>query len=176
MSLRNLNPVTPIAEADIPATIARDSEIAAAIAAHLAAVDPHSQYGFRFRLASKSLPGPMSLTANLWNSLGTLPAFSWGAQGAPSLVGVGISFTFDTGFPWQQACCGGLLSPVWWQPATVADVGIRIPLESHTASGFFVNLRLGKLSGDQRDLQIFPESTISIPSSGRLDISAIKVL
>ncbi len=42
--LMNLNPKVPIADADIPALIARDSETAAAIAAHTGAVDPHPVY------------------------------------------------------------------------------------------------------------------------------------
>ncbi len=41
MSLKNLN---PLADADIPATIARDTETAAAIAAHAGAADPHPAY------------------------------------------------------------------------------------------------------------------------------------
>jgi hypothetical protein len=34
----------PLVDADIPATIARDTEVTAAVAAHVAAVDPHTQY------------------------------------------------------------------------------------------------------------------------------------
>jgi hypothetical protein len=42
--LTNLNPPAPIADADLPGSIARDDEIAAAVAAHLAVLDPHQQY------------------------------------------------------------------------------------------------------------------------------------
>jgi hypothetical protein len=42
--LINLNPPTPIADSDIPGGIARDIEVTAAINAHLAATDPHTQY------------------------------------------------------------------------------------------------------------------------------------
>jgi hypothetical protein len=42
--LTNLNPFIPIADSDIPAAIARDSEVTAAVNAHLAATDPHPQY------------------------------------------------------------------------------------------------------------------------------------
>ena len=42
--LTNLNPSAPLADADIPATIARDTETAAAVAAHVSATDPHTQY------------------------------------------------------------------------------------------------------------------------------------
>jgi hypothetical protein len=42
--LTNLNPPAPIADADLPASIARHTEIAAAMNAHLAAADPHPGY------------------------------------------------------------------------------------------------------------------------------------
>ena len=42
--LTNLNPAAPIADGDLPQSIARDTEIADAMAAHLAATDPHLQY------------------------------------------------------------------------------------------------------------------------------------
>lgn len=42
--LTNLNPAAPIADADIPAAIARDSETTAAINAHVGATDPHPIY------------------------------------------------------------------------------------------------------------------------------------
>ena len=42
--LTNLNPPTPIADADLPSSIARDAEYLAADAAHLGATDPHLQY------------------------------------------------------------------------------------------------------------------------------------
>jgi hypothetical protein len=42
--LINLNPRTPIADADIPGGIARDAEVAAAMNAHLEQPHPHLQY------------------------------------------------------------------------------------------------------------------------------------
>jgi len=42
--LTNLNPPAPIADSELPSTLARDAEVAAAINAHLGASDPHSQY------------------------------------------------------------------------------------------------------------------------------------
>jgi hypothetical protein len=56
--LTNLN---PIADSEIPATIARDSEVTAALNAHLGATDPHPQYllpsegDARYRLISTAL-------------------------------------------------------------------------------------------------------------------------
>jgi len=42
--LTNLNPPTPIADTDLPASIARDAEFIAADTAHLNATDPHPIY------------------------------------------------------------------------------------------------------------------------------------
>ena len=42
--LTNLNPAAPIADADLPASIARDAEFIAADTAHVNATDPHLQY------------------------------------------------------------------------------------------------------------------------------------
>lgn len=42
--LTNLNPPGPIADADIPDSLARDTEYQLADAAHIAATDPHLQY------------------------------------------------------------------------------------------------------------------------------------
>jgi hypothetical protein len=42
--LTNLNPPTPIADSDLPGSIARDTEVTAAFATHLEAIHPHSQY------------------------------------------------------------------------------------------------------------------------------------
>jgi hypothetical protein len=176
MSLRNLNPVAPIADADIPGTIARDEEITAAINAHVALSDPHSKYEFRAKLASKIILGPISFPANTWTSLGSFAGFPLGVQGAPSAVLVGIGFCFDVASPWQQACCAGILGPVWWQPASVADAGTWLFVEYHNATGFYLYVRAGKLSGDQRSIEIYPNSSISISSSGRVDVSLKKLL
>jgi hypothetical protein len=42
--LTNLNPPAPIADTDLPPSVARDSELEALMAAHLNATDPHLQY------------------------------------------------------------------------------------------------------------------------------------
>lgn len=173
MSLKNLNPLT---EADIPQPIARDTETAAAVAAHAAALDPHPGYEFRSKASSKSIAGPLSFPANAWSSLGTFATFTAGVQGAPSAILVGLNFGFDTNFPWQQACCAALLGPVWWQPVTAGDPGTKVFLEFHNATGFFVNIRFGRFSQDLRELQILPESLITIPSVGRVDVSVKRLL
>jgi hypothetical protein len=47
--LTNLNPPKALSEADIPAIIARDAEVMAAINAHLNESDPHLQYATQAR-------------------------------------------------------------------------------------------------------------------------------
>jgi hypothetical protein len=42
--LINLNPASPITDAELPSTITRDNEFIAADAAHVAATDPHPTY------------------------------------------------------------------------------------------------------------------------------------
>jgi len=44
--LINLNPIAPIADADLPASITRDAEYVAALLDHINAFNPHSQYLF----------------------------------------------------------------------------------------------------------------------------------
>jgi len=185
--LTNLNPPAPITDADLPASMTRDSEldaaIAAAIAAHVAATDPHPpylnlakgdvRYEYRAIRASKTLLGPLSFSTSSWTSLGTIAGFSLGTQGEPSAILVGLNFTFDTQFPWQQAVCAGILGAIWWQPVITADTGIRIPLEIHNQSGTYVNIRIsqsGNGSGSNRYVEIKPEAVIAIPASGRVDL------
>jgi hypothetical protein len=192
MSLRNLNPLT---DADIPSTIARDVETEAAITGHLAAADPHSQYlnfvrgdaryEYRSSRASKSVPGPLSFSTSSWSSLGTIPGFSLGTQGEPSAILVAFNFLFDVRYPWQQAVCSGVLSAVWWQPVITADSGLRVPIEIHRQAGFYAALRISpgtgtpdssQNSGENRYVEIKPESLISIPSGGRADMFLKKLL
>jgi hypothetical protein len=42
--LTNLNPPAPIADEDLPSTIARDGEVKNVMDGHLAAIHPHLQY------------------------------------------------------------------------------------------------------------------------------------
>jgi|SRR4028118_4346 hypothetical protein len=64
--LTNLNPSKPLTETDLPAEVTRDSEVAAAIDAHIQGPDPHN--GKRtFSPTIKSIgtsKGPISETYN----------------------------------------------------------------------------------------------------------------
>jgi len=53
--LTNLNPPAPIADTDLPASIARDTEYIAADTAHLNATDPHLQYATQARSDARYL-------------------------------------------------------------------------------------------------------------------------
>lgn len=191
--LTNLNPIAPIADADLPPSVARDEEIAAAIAAHLAATDPHSQYlnflrgdgryEYRAIRVSKSIAGPVNFPENVWTSLGPIPGFSLGTQGEASAILAAICFLFDVRYLWQQAGCAGLLSPVWWQPVPTADTGIRVPIEIHNQSGSYVNIRVSQNTGsaadsqgEKRYIEIKPEISLVVPSGGRVDLTLKKLL
>lgn len=191
--LTNLNPPAPIADTDLPPSIARDTEIAAAIAAHLEATDPHSQYlnllrgdgryEYRALRVSKSIAGPVNFPENVWTSLGTIPGFSLGTQGEASGILVGICFLFDIRYIWQQASCVGLLSPVWWQPVPTADTGTRVPIEIHNQSGSYISIRASQNTGapadgqgENRYIEIKPEISLMVPSGGRVDLTLKKLL
>jgi hypothetical protein len=174
--LTNLNLSKALTEADMPPGMATDTETAAAIAGHVGAADPHSQYEFRASLASKILTGSRSFPANTWTSLGAFSGFPLGVQGLPSAILIGISFCFDSSSPWQQACCAALLGPIWWQSANTADAGVRVWLEFHNQTGFFISIRCGGFSGDLRSVLVNPETTISIPATGRVDVALKKLL
>jgi hypothetical protein len=191
--LTNLNPAAPIADADLPASIARDAEFMAADAAHANAHDPHSQYlnflrgdaryEYRAISASKSLVGPINFPSNTWTSFGTIPGFSLGTQGEAPAVLVKICFLFDLRYPWQQAGCVGLFSPVWWLPVVTNDLGVRVFLENHYQSGGYLNIRASQgngtstpnqNSGAGRFIEINPEMSINISSLGRVDLTLKK--
>jgi hypothetical protein len=73
--LTNLNPPAPIADGDLPASIARDLEITAALDAHIATPNPH--------------PGTQQTTGGLLSTTGTAQPLATPA--ASSRVGWGIS-------------------------------------------------------------------------------------
>jgi hypothetical protein len=178
--LINLNPPTPIADGDLPPSVARDSEveeeIAAAIADHIPG-NPHPQYEFKAGATFRQLLGARNFPANTWNSLGAFPGFPLGAQGSPSAILVAIGITWDISSPWQQTSSAGILSPVWWQPAVVADSGVRLAMEYHNQTESFIRIRAGLGSSDVRPIFIYPEgAAISIPATGRLDVILKRLL
>lgn len=183
--LIDLNPRT-IVDSDIPAAIARDTETAAAIAAHAAASDPHSQYlvqsegdaryNYKSSTAFKIIAGPLNFPANTWTSIGTFAGFPHGVQGKPSAIVVALSFTFNTASPWQQACCAAMLGCIWWQPATVGDLGTKVWLEIHNQTGHYISVRSGKFSQDVREIFVNPEALISIPSAGELYAEILRLI
>jgi hypothetical protein len=62
--LINLNPKTPLTDADIPAAIARDAEITAAINAHAGLSDPHPSLWTRITNAFLALTGGQAVIKN----------------------------------------------------------------------------------------------------------------
>jgi hypothetical protein len=76
--LTNLNPPAPIADGDLPPSIARDSEISAAQNAHVGAADPHNQYAKKSETQTFKNPikavcqstGPITATGNFSGNAG----------------------------------------------------------------------------------------------------------
>ena len=125
--------------------------------------------------ASKFISGVQNYPANTWTSLGRFTNFSLGNQGAPAALVVAICFVKDTSFPYQQSNCAALLGPCWWVPSSYNGSGTRVPLESHTGPEFFINIRADIFQQGERGILINPESAISIPSTGRVDIQLLKL-
>ena len=73
--LTNLNPVT-IADSDIPGSIARDTEVTAALAAHLNTSHPHTQYTLKTEFYSVGDIGTAAPVSGAFNFMGagTTPA------------------------------------------------------------------------------------------------------
>ena len=126
--LTNLNPITPIADADLPASIARDSEIAEINAAHLMATDPHIQYATQargdaryvryFNAFEEVILAPLTLTANTWQELGS--ARTVGEQGKGTTWDINIYFQYAAPAGGQnqsyfQYCGAGKLGVIFWQ-------------------------------------------------------------
>jgi|SRR5919199_3863032 hypothetical protein len=165
--LTNLNPPAPIADADLPASIARDSEIDAAIAAHLAATDPHSQYltpaefltaDFFFQVSAPNL------VANTWQDIG--PSLVLGEQGKPTVWDVTLYFQYPNGtslVDYWQYCGSGVLGCVFWKANGLGD-GVPIVVETHTDLPYIIKIRGGL--GQARKLQVNPDRSINIAAPG----------
>src|SRR4028119_1097585 len=69
--LTNLNPPAPIADADIPGTIARDAEVTAAMNAHVGEVDPHLQYPTQARGDARYIGNEQGLVLKIKKFTGT---------------------------------------------------------------------------------------------------------
>lgn len=76
--LTNLNPPAPIADADLPASIARDTETTAAMAAHVAAQNPHNQY--RKVLETQSFNGTFKAVGTSQGDITSTPVNNCGFE------------------------------------------------------------------------------------------------
>jgi|GEM_PF-2249356 len=189
MSLRNLNPVTPIADADIPATIARDAETAAAINAHLNAADPHLQYATQargdarytryFNSFEETIAAPINLTANAWQALGS--ARVWGELGKGAMWDIGIYFQYTDqaggpNQPYFQYFGTGTIGAIFWQADHLTNQGIEIPFECHDEADFTARIRLGRGQTQLRKLEIAPSRAISIVAPGFGRITGLRTM
>jgi hypothetical protein len=169
--LTNLNPPAPIADTDLPASIARDAEYIAADTAHLNALDPHSQYltqtefltaDFFFQVSAPNL------LANSWQDVGPLLALGVASQPRVWLVTLYFQYPDGNTLPehWQY-CGAGVLGAVLWKANGLSN-GVAIEVETHTEIDYTVRVRGGL--GQARRLQLNPNRTINIPAPGFLRV------
>lgn len=184
--LTNLNPPAPIADADLPASIARDAEYIAADIAHLNATDPHLQYPTQARADARYvrlfnsfeqlIPAPINWQANTWQALGN--SIVAGELSKPALWDVCVYVQYvdtsnNTMQPYFQYCGGGTLAAIYWQADVLTNEGISVPFEAHNEADFTARLRFGR--GNQfRKLEIKPDRTITITSPGFCIISGVR--
>jgi hypothetical protein len=169
--LTNLNPSVTLTDSAIPGEIARDTETAAAIAAHAGATDPHPQYltqsefltsDFFFQVSAPSL------VANTWQDVG--PVLALGEAGKPVVWLITLYFQYPDGNSlvshWQY-CGAGILGCVWWKAASPSD-GCVIVVETHTEFSYTIKARGG--IGQARKLQLNPDRNINIAAPGFLRV------
>lgn len=165
--LIDLNPKSAITEADIPATIARDAEIAAAIAAHLPG-DPHPQYLTQSKLLAADFFFQISapnLVANTWQEIG--PLLVLGVGGSPAVWLITLYFQYPDGntlIDYWQYCGAGILGCVFWKATARSENDCTIVLEAHTEFSYIIKVRGGL--GQARKLEFNPDRNINIAAPG----------
>lgn len=175
--LTNLNPAVPIADADLPASITRDTELDNKIAAHLAAIDPHTQYltqnefltsDFFFQVSAPNLIG------NIWQDVG--PSLALGTAGVPTVWLITLYFQYPNGtnlVDYWQYCGAGILGCVFWKANSPSE-GCSIIVETHTEFAYTIKVRGGL--GQARKLQLNPDRDINIAAPGFLRVYLKKML
>jgi hypothetical protein len=180
MSLNN-----PITEPFIPPLIARDAEYIAADKAHVDAADPHLQYATQARgdaryvrylnSFAETIPGPIKLTANTWQDLGSARIVGERGKGAMWDVGVYLEYTDTLGGPnynYYQYFGAGKIGVIFWQADFLTNLGVQIPFETHNEADFTASIRFGE--GQLRKLQINPSRLIDIAAPGFVRITGVR--
>ena len=169
--LTNLNPPSPISDADLPASITRDAEMAAVMAAHLNALNPHPEYltpsefltaDFFFQVSAPNL------VANTWQDVG--PSLAYGESGKPTVWLITLYLQYPDGGNlvdhWQY-CGAGVLGCIFWKANNLGE-GCIINLEAHTDFSYTVKVRGGL--GQARKLQMNPDRAINVAAPGFLRV------
>jgi hypothetical protein len=175
--LTNLNPPAPIADADIPATIARDTETVAAVTAHVSAIDPHPQYLTQSELLTSDFFLQISapnLIENTWQDVGS--AIALGELGKPTVWLVTLYFQYPNGdslIDYWQYCGAGILGAIFWKANSLSE-GCTITLEAHTEFAYTIKVRGG--IGRSRKIQLNPDRNINIAAPGFLRVYFKKLL
>jgi len=173
--LINLNKPAPIADADLPATIARDAEYIAADAAHIAETNPHSQYLRILDSFDTGVLSPIQLAANTWQAVGNNKVFGQQGVGSTWLMQVYIQYVEVDGsaFHYYQYCGSTVLGAIFWQADFLASPGVQILMETHNEANFLCGFRLG--IGQARKVEVSPNRAINIVPPGFLRVSGIKL-
>jgi len=166
--LINLNSIT-ITEPQIPAAIARDAEVASAIANHEAKTDPHPQYLVGVDSFSFIVNAP-NIAANIWQPIGNTVIFGEPGKGASWLINVYIQ---HSAISWHQYCGAGILGAIWWHADETPNPGIEILMEAHNEQEFFCGVRLER--GINRGIGVKPSRQVNIASPGFLQIRGVRL-
>jgi hypothetical protein len=162
----------PISESQIPQPIARDSEVTAAVAAHVAAADPHPTYLTEAEGAARyqsilpvsivqqqvNLPAQISILANTWFNLGVFGNVNPG--NAESLFAMSLFVQYVTAgetAPYWQYSGACLISPIWWKAGGTQLVKY-IDMEAHNGIDFILSFRMGMTQSDRMVQLYFPIS------------------
>lgn len=166
-TLTNLNGIT---EPQIPAAIARDAEVASAIASHATSTNPHPQYVVGVNSFAFIVNAP-NLAANVWQAIGNNVVFGELGKGASWLINVYIQHSINN---WHQYCGAGILGAIWWHADAFPNPGIEILMEAHFEQEFFCGVRFG-IGSNTRKIEVKPSRQINIASPGFLEIRGVRL-
>ena len=165
----------PITEPQIPSAIARDTETAAAIAAHVAAPNPHPQYLRILNNFEDTVNGPINLSANTWQSVGNSRVIGEQGVGATWIVNVYFEYNVEGIIQkYFQYCGSGIIGAIFWQADFLTSEGIPLAVETHNEHDFTLRFRFG--NGQARKVELKPDKDVSIVAPGFLKLSGIRIL
>jgi|SRR5919199_1217432 hypothetical protein len=138
-----------IKDADLPASIARDIEITAAIAVDKATAVSIVQQ-------SVSSPAQIAINANTWFDLGVLNNVNPGDSESLFAVSVLVQYiTSGQTYSYWQHSGACLISPVWWK-AGGAQLVKYVDMEVHNGTDYTLSFRLAMTQANRMVQLYFP--------------------